>query len=355
VVLEERQTMKFRFPEVERSGRDVAKLEGVHKRYGAHVIYDGLSATVERGQRIAVIGANGAGKTTLLKLLAGELAPDSGTVSLGHNVVLGYYAQHHAEKLDRTKTILEEVRPLAADKPESHVRGVLGAFLFSGDDVEKPIGVLSGGERARVALAKLLLQPSNFLLMDEPTNHLDLDSSEMLIEALQGYTGTLLFVSHTRSFVNGLASHVWDVAGGKVIPHPGNLDDYLYHQEQRRLAEEAASAGAEAERGGSKAAGSGPVSEKERKRLEAEARQRLSTVAGPLKKEISAVEARIAALEAEQKEREAALADPALYDDFARAKPLMDAHREGKETLEALYAQWERAQEKLAEVSASLG
>ena len=352
-VIEERQTMKFRFPEVERSGRDVAKLEGVHKRYGAHVIYDGLSATVERGQRIAVIGANGAGKTTLLKMLAGELAPDSGQVSLGHNVVLGYYAQHHAEKLDRTKTILEEVRPLAADKPESHVRGVLGAFLFSGDDVEKPIGVLSGGERARVALAKLLLQPSNFLLMDEPTNHLDLDSSEMLIEALQGYTGTLLFVSHTRSFVNGLASHVWDVAGGKVVPHPGNLDDYLYHQEQQRLAEEAAGAG-EAERSGGKAA-SGPVSEKERKRLEAEARQRRSTVEGPLKKEIAAVEARIAALEAEQKTREAALADPALYDDFARAKPLMDAHREGKEALEALYAQWEAAQEKLAEVSASLG
>ncbi len=354
VVLEERQTMSFRFPEVERSGRDVATLRNVHKRYGAHVIYDGLSATVERGQRIAVIGENGAGKTTLLKMLAGELQPDEGAVALGHNVVLGYYAQHHAEKLDRTKTIIEEVRPLAADKPESHVRGVLGAFLFSGDDVEKPIGVLSGGERARVALAKLLLTPSNFLLMDEPTNHLDLDSSEMLIEALQGYTGTLLFVSHTRSFVNGLATHVWDVAGGRVVPHPGNLDDYLYHQEQRRLATLATGAAEVDARGGAKGTAGAGLSEKDRKRLEAEARQQRSKLEGPLKKEISALEARIAALEAEQQAREASLADPELYNDFARAKPLMDAHREGKEALEALYAQWEQAQERLAGVSASL-
>ncbi|WP_342374226.1 ABC-F family ATP-binding cassette domain-containing protein [Myxococcus stipitatus] len=351
-VLEERSTMKFRFPEVERSGRDVVTLEGITKRYGAQTVYDHLSGRVERGQRIAVVGANGAGKTTLLKMVAGELVPDSGTVTLGHNVVVGYYAQHHADKLDRTNTILEEVRPLAADKPESYVRGVLGAFLFSGDDVEKPIGVLSGGERARVALAKLLLVPSNFLLMDEPTNHLDLDSSEMLIEALKLYGGTLLFVSHSRSFINGLSTQVWEVADGKLTPHPGNLDDYLYHQEQQRLEAEAAAGGAVAGRG--EKASSGPMTEKERKRLEAEARQRKSVVEGPLKKEIARLEERIAKVEAEQKEREGQLADPVLYNDFARAKPLMDAHREGKSTLEELYAQWEAAQEKLAQATASL-
>ncbi|WP_253816518.1 ABC-F family ATP-binding cassette domain-containing protein [Myxococcus xanthus] len=237
-VLEERARMRFRFPEVARSGKEVMLLERVQKRYGATVVYSGLDARVERGQRIAVVGDNGAGKTTLLKLMAGELAPDAGVVKPGLNVVMGYYAQHHTEKLNKRNTILEEVRPLAADKPESVVRRVLGSFLFSGDDVDKPISVLSGGERARVALAKLLLVPSNLLLMDEPTNHLDLDSTEMLIEALKGYGGTLVFVSHNRGFVNRLASHVWDVVGGKVERHPGGLDDYLYHQEQRRLARE---------------------------------------------------------------------------------------------------------------------
>ncbi|NOK13810.1 ABC-F family ATP-binding cassette domain-containing protein [Corallococcus exercitus] len=349
-VLEERQTMKFRFPEVERSGRDVVLMEGITKRYGALTVYDGLDARLERGQRIAVVGANGAGKTTLLKMVAGELAPDTGKVSLGHNVVVGYYAQHHADKLDRRNTIIEEVRPLAADKPESYVRGVLGAFLFSGDDVEKPIGVLSGGERARVALAKLLLIPSNFLLMDEPTNHLDLDSSEMLIEALKLYGGTLLFVSHNRSFINNLCTHVWEVADGKLTSHPGNLDEYLYHQEQQRLAAEGADTGASNGKGA--AASAGPVSEKERKRLEAEARQRRSVVEGPIKKEIAKLEERIAKVEAEQKEREGQLADPVLYNDFARAKPLMDAHRAGKEELEDLYARWEAAQEKLAAAQA---
>ncbi|NNC18074.1 ABC-F family ATP-binding cassette domain-containing protein [Corallococcus exiguus] len=349
-VLEERQTMKFRFPEVERSGRDVVLMEDITKRYGALTVYDGLNARLERGQRIAVVGANGAGKTTLLKMVAGELAPDSGKVTVGHNVVVGYYAQHHADKLDRRNTIIEEVRPLAEDKPESYVRGVLGAFLFSGDDVDKPIGVLSGGERARVALAKLLLVPSNFLLMDEPTNHLDLDSSEMLIEALKLYGGTLLFVSHNRSFINNLCTHVWEVADGKLTSHAGNLDEYLYHQEQLRLTAEGADTGAASGKGG--AAGAGPVSEKDRKRLEAEARQRRSVVEGPIKKEIAKLEERIAKVEAEQKEREGQLADPVLYNDFARAKPLMDAHRTGKEELEDLYARWESAQEKLAAAQA---
>ncbi|KFE69893.1 ABC-F family ATP-binding cassette domain-containing protein [Hyalangium minutum] len=353
-LLEERDTVHFRFPEVERSGRDVAMLEGIQKSYGSHVVYSGLDARVERGQRIAVIGANGAGKTTLLKIMAGELVPDGGQVKLGHNVVMGYYAQHHADTLDKRNTIIEEVRPLAADKPESFVRGVLGAFLFSGDDVDKPIGVLSGGERARVALAKLLLRPSNFLLMDEPTNHLDLDSTEMLIDALSKYGGTLVFVSHNRAFVNRLASQVWDVVEGKVVPHTGNLDEYLYHQEQVRLAAEAAAEAGEKGKGTEKAA---PVAltEKDRKRMEAEARQRRSVVEGPIKKEIARIEERISKLEAEQKEREAQLADPALYNDFARAKPLMDTHRAGKEALETLYMEWEVAQEKLAAASASLG
>ena len=345
-VLEERATVHFRFPEAPRSGREVASLVGVRKAYGEHVVYEGLTAQVERGQRIAVVGANGAGKTTLLRLLAGELAADEGDVSLGLNVVLGYYAQHHAERLDRSATILDEVRPLVPDRPESHVRSVLGAFLFSGDDVDKPIGVLSGGERARVALAKLLLVPANFLLMDEPTNHLDLESSEMLIEALKGYQGTLLFVSHNRSFINQLATHMWDVRDGAVVAYPGNLDDYLHHQ---RLEAERAEQAMSAERGKVPAAG---ASEKERRRAEAEARQRRSALTAPIKKEIALLEGRIAELEAQVQADEAALADPTFYSDFAKAKPRMDAHRAAKEELEGLYVKWEDASQRLAKLHA---
>src|SRR5690606_17312768 len=240
-LLEERATMQFRFPPAQRSGRDVAIFENLSKSFGERRIYDGIEGTVERGQRIAIIGANGAGKTTLLKMLAGELEPDAGSIRLGHNVELGYYAQHHADTLDTEASILGLMQALVPGMPERQVRSILGAFLFSGDDVEKRVGVLSGGERARVALARLLLQPSNLLVMDEPTDHLDLDSSEMLIEALQGYEGTLLFVSHNRSFINQLATAIWEVKDGQLLRHPGNLDDWTYHQAQLEADEGSAS------------------------------------------------------------------------------------------------------------------
>ena len=343
-LVKERGTVHFRFPEVERSGRDVVRLQGISKRFGENVVYRDLSATVERGQKVAVIGANGAGKTTLLKLIAGELEPDAGEVALGHQVSVGYYAQHHGETLDRSSTIIDELRRTAPSMGDPQLRGVLGAFLFSGEDVDKRVGVLSGGERARVALAKLLLRPSNLLLLDEPTNHLDLDSAERLTGALKGYGGTLVFVSHHQAFVNALATHVWDVRDGGVTVYPGNLAEYL--ERQRRLAEAAGPSQAEEAR----AAGDGPMSAKERRRLEAEERQRRSAVEGPLKKQVAALEARIAELEARAKEEEQKLADPALYDDFARAKPLVDAHRQTQAELEGAMAQWEAASAELERV-----
>ncbi|MFZ5441719.1 MAG: ABC-F family ATP-binding cassette domain-containing protein [Myxococcota bacterium] len=344
-VHQERATVSFTFPTVAQSGREVATFKGIRKAFGDNVIYDGLDAQVLRGQRVAVVGLNGAGKTTLLKLLAGELEPDRGEVTLGHNVVLGYYAQHHADTLERTHTILEEMMELVPDKPQAFVRSVLGSFLFSGDDVEKKIGVLSGGERARVALAKLLLKPANLLVMDEPTNHLDLDSSEALIEALEGYSGTLIFVSHNRSFLDALATHVWDVRDRKVVPYPGNLAEYLVHLD----AEAAARAkGEELPQPGQRSGEGKPLSEKERKRLEAEARQAKSAKTGPLKKEIAKLEARIAELEAAQKEREVQLVDPAFAADFAKSRPVLDAHREAAAELEAAMARWEEASTELA-------
>jgi ATP-binding cassette subfamily F protein 3 len=359
-VHEARATLRFRFAEAPRSGREVLRLEGLRKRFGERVVYRGLDATVLRGERIGVIGPNGAGKSTLLKLVAGELPPDGGTVRLGHGVVAGYYAQHHFERpehgdgpgeirtfgaLDPDRTVLDTLWDLVPDRGEAYVRGVAGSFLFSGDDVEKKVGVLSGGERARVALAKLLLVPANLLLLDEPTNHLDIDSSEALIEALKGYEGTLLFVSHNRSFVNGLATAIWEVKDGGVLPFPGNLDDWLYHQRQLAALEEASAPGA---RDDGAAQDSDAAGARERKRAEAEARNARYRLEKPLREEIARLEARIDALEREEREATAALADPALYADFARAKPLIDRQRAAKEELADLYAGWEAAQERLA-------
>lgn len=334
-----RDTVSFSFPSAPQPGREVARFRRVRKAFGDKLIYDGLDATLLRGQRIAVVGLNGAGKTTLLKLLARELTPEAGTIETGHNVIMGYYAQHHADTLDRSHTVLDELMQLVPDKPQSYVRSVLGSFLFSGDDVDKPIGVLSGGERARVALARLLVKPANLLVMDEPTNHLDLDSSEALIEALEGYDGTLLFVSHNRSFLDALATHVWDVRDHKVVEFPGNLAEYLEHLELEAAQADAQNA---PEEGVVRPVG------RDRKRLEAEARQARSQKAAPLKKEVAATEERIATLEAEQKTREAQLADPTFAGDFARARPVMEAHRAAAAELEQLYARWEEASAALA-------
>ena len=337
-VREERATVRFRFPEAPRSGREVARLDRVSKGYGGRSVYRDLSAQVLRGDRIAVIGLNGAGKTTLLKLLAQEIAPDGGALALGHNVVTGYFAQHHTERLDPSRTVLEEVHGLVPTQPQSWVRGVLGAFLFSGDDVDKRISVLSGGERARVALARLLVVPSNFLLMDEPTNHLDLDSSEALIDALTRYQGTLLFVSHNRSFVNGLATQVWEVRDGQIDAQPGDLDDW-----SRRRAAQTPGTGPAAQ---VRAVPGGQGSQARRER--ALQREQRDKVLGPIKRAIADLEQRIAELEQEKRSAEAQLADPVLFSDPARSTPLVTAYRDASRKLEELYARWEHKNEELA-------
>jgi ATP-binding cassette subfamily F protein 3 len=339
---EERATVRFRFPEAPRSGREVARLEGIFKSYGAQKIYSDLSGQVLRGDRIGVVGLNGAGKTTLLRLLASEMPPDRGTVTLGHNVVVGYFAQHHTELLNPARTVLQEVHSLVPTEPQSWVRGVLGSFLFSGDDVDKRIGVLSGGERARVSLARLLVVPSNFLLMDEPTNHLDLDSSEALIDALTRYEGTLLFVSHNRSFVNGLATQIWEVKDGKVDAQPGDLDDWSARQ--RAIAAPVASTQAAA------AGGQGAQARRERALL----REQREKSLGPIKKQVADLEKRIAALEEEKKKAETQLADPAVFADSARSTPLVTQYRDASQKLEELYARWEHQQEALSAAEAEL-
>lgn len=356
-VRDQHATVRFRFPSVQRSGREVIRIDQIDKRFGEKVIYRSVSKTLERGDRVAIIGVNGAGKTTLLKLIAKELALDGGSITLGHNVQLAYYAQHHTEQLHRDRTVLEEVWSLVSDKPQSFVRSVLGSFLFQGDDVDKPIAVLSGGERARVALARLLVLPSNLILMDEPTNHLDLDSTEKLAEALKEYEGTLLFVSHNRSFINQLATKIWDVQQGGIVEWSGNLDAYLYHVEQSAQRAELSGDSAGSPRGKSVAAADSTQvsraeeSDKDRRRMKAQEREARALRIRPVKQQLETVEQQISALEQEKGELEPKLSDPALYSDPQKAKQVQKRFAEISKQLEELYPRWESLQIELESLS----
>jgi ATP-binding cassette subfamily F protein 3 len=226
------RTLHIRLPEAPRSGRAVLELVDARKQYGDMRVYDGAHVLIERGQRVALVGPNGAGKTTLLKLLAGVLPLDGGERRVGHNVRLGYFAQDHAEMLDAQRTVLDEILSVANVETAPHVRTLLGAFLFSGDAVEKRVGVLSGGERSRLALAKLLLEPANCLLLDEPTNHLDLTAKEVLLDALLAYRGTLVLVAHDRYLLDRLPTQVVEVGSGDAVRYLGNYEDYVRAKER---------------------------------------------------------------------------------------------------------------------------
>ena len=349
------KTVRFSFPEVSRSGRDVVSLRGIAKGFGGPPLYRNLDLTVLRGERVAIIGANGSGKTTLLRMIAGELEPDEGTVSLGHGVDMGYFAQHHSEMLNPANTILEEVYHIVPNQSLSFVRGVCGAFLFSGGDVDKPVSVLSGGERARVSLARLLVKPGNFMVMDEPTNHLDLSSSEVLIRALADYNGTLLFVSHNQSFVNTLATKIWDIRGGEVAEFPGNLNDYYRHLERMEAEAGKAPSGRRAGDGGEDDPGQKAASRKDQKRERAEQRRRVQDALKPLNAELERVETRIEELETRQGELEKVLADPDLFSDKERSVPLMKEYKKVREEQERLLVQWEKCQTKLEAARETLG
>ena len=224
---EEESVIHFKFPQPPPSGRTVAEADGLSKSYGAKQVLNNVKFAIERGDRVALVGVNGAGKSTLIKLLTGEEAPTSGQVKLGHNVISEYFAQDQYKVLDGDSRMLDDISRAAVKVPEQALRSLLGCFLFSGDDVFKPLGVLSGGERNRFALARILVSPSNFLLLDEPTNHLDMRAKDVLLEALAAFTGTVVFVSHDRYFIDRLATRVLEVEGGKVTSHEGNYEDYL--------------------------------------------------------------------------------------------------------------------------------
>lgn len=359
---EESASVHFRFPEPERSGKVVLELSKFSKIYPTdegeiEVFRDAEPILLERGSKVALIGKNGAGKSTLARILRGS-EPFEGTRTLGYNVSLTFFAQHQAETLDPKDTILDSLRAVSRGQSETQLRGLLGAFLFRGDDVFKPIGVLSGGERSRVALARTLLTPANFLILDEPTNHLDMASIAVLVEALRQYSGTFVVVSHDRHFLDQVATHIWRVEDGAVRQYEGNYTEYLWqieHGTGARIAlkKEEPAAQTQPSRSGPKT--------KEQKRLEAEARKQKGPVTpsakgtsaptsnpAQLKKQYEALEATLFQKEAEKERLEQQLSDPTLYEDAARWKATHDAYAAVQAELPTLYTEWERLAEQLS-------
>ena len=364
----ERKRIHFTFPACAKSGRTVFELAHVRKAYGNLVVFGDLTLHIERGDRIALVGPNGAGKSTLMRMLSGEEAPDAGTRTAGHQVVMEYFAQDEAARLDPALTVYET---LASGSPHNMVpaiRNILGGFLFSGDDVYKKAAVLSGGERTRLAVARMLLRPSNTLLLDEPTNHLDLESKDVLLDALADYGGTLIFVSHDRYFVEKLATKIIEIGHGGAVVYPGTYAEFLWHKEHpeaqgSRLKAQGSGLGAQGP--GLKAQGSKPKAQgpepkalspkpsadparDDRKRIEAE-RKKTQRATEALQKRITDLESRITARETEVKAIEAAMGAAGFYDDREAANTLIDRHQTLMWEVGDLMAQWEALQAHASE------
>jgi ATP-binding cassette, subfamily F, member 3 len=310
---DEEKIIHFSFPQPRQSGKIVAECKDVAKSYGEKHVFAGVNFTISRGDRIALVGVNGAGKSTLIKLLSGVEKPTSGEFRLGHNVEVDYFAQDQYKALDPNSTLIDDIASVApiGSSGQTQLRSILGSFLFSDDEVFKKIGVLSGGERNRYALARMLLRPANFLLLDEPTNHLDMQAKDVLLEALQKFTGTVLFVSHDRYFIDNVATRIFEIESGKFEDYQGNYEDYLYQKERH-------ASGAYASGNGHQAApvvAAKPVAPAKKvnpmviRKME-ERREELEAKIAECEKEITAYETELANFKsAEESKRVAALLD----------------------------------------------
>jgi ATP-binding cassette subfamily F protein 3 len=365
----ERKRVTFHFPPCVKSGRAVLELDGASRRYGDTVVFRPFDLLIERGDRVALVGPNGAGKSTLMRMLSGVEPPDTGERREGHQVVMQYFAQDEAARLDPTRTVYETL----ADGSPMHmvpaIRNILGGFLFSGDDVSKKAGVLSGGERTRLAVARMLLRPANTLLLDEPTNHLDLDSKDVLLDALADFGGTLVLVSHDRYFIDRLATKIIEVGHGGILVYPGTYEEFRWRQQQAaaggdtavtpanqgtgsrqrpaaRQAPHASAPSAPAPRPASAGAGSATAvqpTREERKQLEADRRRQRRAVEQH-EARVAALEQRIAAREDEVKALEAQMATPGFYDDAAASRAVIDRHQAAMWEVGDLMGQWEAMQ-----------
>ena len=343
--------MGFRFPQPQRSGQRVITLEKIKFGYGEKLIYDGIDFEVERDQRIVLVGPNGAGKSTLLKLLAEVLKPQAGVHKLGHNAKYGYFAQHRAAMLNPAHTVFQEALDTPQRITEQAVRTVLGSFLFRGDDIYKPVKVLSGGEKSRLALVKLLLDPPNLLLMDEPTTHLDLASVDALIVALKQYQGTLVFISHDVHFIRALSTHVVRVEAGQLRHFGGGYQYYLDKTAQSARAALTSSSFNNNSSANKPAAPQGD--RKEQKRMEAEQRQASSRKKQEIQKRIAALEKEIAELEVREGELAVELEKPETYALGGKTTQINRELLEVSDRLPAATTEWEAANKELAEFEAA--
>jgi ATP-binding cassette, subfamily F, member 3 len=346
----ERKRIHFTFPACRKSGRTVLELTHVRKAYGRVTVFRNLSLHIERGDRIALVGPNGSGKSTLMRMLSAEEGPDSGSRTVGHEVVIEYFAQDEAARLDPAPTVYETLASGSPTDMVPAIRNILGGFLFSGDDVYKKAGVLSGGERTRLAVARMLLRPSNTLLLDEPTNHLDLDSKDVLLEALEDYGGTLIFVSHDRYFVEKLATKIIEVGHGEAIVYPGTYTEFLWSKAQQENPKSQIPHPSSQKSPKPEVRSPKPAESREaRKRQEAERRKK-QRAADALQRRISDLESRIAEREAQVKELELTMAAPGFYQNLEAAKPVTDRHQALMWEVGDLIAQWEALQEHAAEL-----
>ncbi len=353
----------FQFPQPSRSGSMVFKTEKLEKRYGDKVVFAGIDVLISRGDKVAVVGVNGIGKSTLLKIAAQVLAYEGGAAELGHNVTIGYFAQHQLEALDPSKTVYEEILSVSRDETISQLRSLLGAFLFSGDDVEKKVAVLSGGEKSRLALAKMLLKPANFLILDEPTNHLDIASREVLEEALRQYQGTILFASHDRRFIDAIGTRVLEFEYGVPTDYPGNYTDYAWKKSQEVEQRSAALRSQLRQDGPRNSPQGGAESEadraldqrKERKRREAEMRQEIYRCVKPLNDKAAGQEATIKRLEVAITTLEQTLADPQIYVAAPeKAKELAKTLAQNRREVDRLMDEWMETLSQAESVEASV-
>ncbi len=359
--------MNFKFPPPPNSGHMVAKLEGVSKAYGSLNIFNGFDFEINKGEKFAIVGPNGAGKSTFCRLITGQEEPDAGAHTFGHKVATSFFSQNHADELDPELTVLETVQAAASREAAPHARNLLGCFLFRGDDVFKKIGVLSGGERSRVALVCMLLRPANFLILDEPTNHLDMQSQDVLQRALIDYPGSVMIVSHNRNFLDALVTKTIEFRPGQPpVTYAGNITYYL----EKSAEDEAAKKGAPAKlsslatgagaasnnNGGGSSRPSVPgVNRKEQRRIEAEQREIRSKVLKPLETEFAALEIKIAELEGAQSTLTAQLSSGTLSNDPGKTREVTNAVDKLAKSLEASYYRWGELSDEIEKVKVKLG
>ena len=337
---DQKSDINIRFPEPPASGKINIELKSVSKSYGVKKVFEEINFQVSRGEKIAFVGPNGAGKTTLAKIIAGKIDFNSGERIVGHNTIISYYAQDVADNLDRKLDILETVENISESKTTGQLRSLLGSFLFTGDDVFKKIEVLSGGEKSRVALAKILLTKSNFIILDEPTNHLDISSKEVLLKALMEFSGSLILVSHDIDFLKPLVNKVVEIRNGKIKEFPDGISYYLEKREQ--IAEEL--------KNNSPAKEKNTLTKKDQKRIEAELRQKKYTATKEINIKIKNLEKKIEVLEKKVEELKVILADPDIYNNHEKAKEKTSEYNNAQFELEKHLQEWGKLFEQLHKI-----